>query len=88
MYIVRRLRGTLIVLRHTASPPVSCSAGPPYCHCADFNGAVDESGRLRLFFPDCFFPAAIFLLFRLKRQGFSDCRATLTDGGILLTAAR
>lgn len=59
----------------------------PYL-CADFTPALDEQGNLALFFPECLPPAAIFLLFRLKRTGFSNGRARLEDGGILLTAVR
>ena len=86
MDIARRLYGTITVLRYALRP--ASTDVEPYCHCADFNRAVDETGHLELFFPDCFFPAAVFLLFRLKRQGFSGCRATVSHGGVLLIADR
>ena len=41
-----------------------------------------------LFFPNCLAPAAPFLLFRLKRQGFSNCRISVTTGGLALYAQR
>jgi hypothetical protein len=50
--------------------------------------SVGPDGFLRIFFP-CVFPlAAPFLLYRLKRTGFSGCRVTVTDGGLLVTARR
>ncbi len=55
---------------------------------ADFNRAVDRRGRLALLFPGCLAPAAPFLLFRLKRSGFSDCRAVITAEGLHLSATR
>jgi len=43
---------------------------------------------LRLFFPNTFMLAAPFLLFRMKRRGFSASRVTVQNGGLLLTALR
>ncbi len=54
----------------------------------DLDRAVNRQGELKLFFPDCLAAAAPFLLFRLKRRGFSDCRALMTTEGLLLTALR
>ncbi|MBJ6726044.1 hypothetical protein [Geomesophilobacter sediminis] len=49
---------------------------------------VDASGELRLLFPGVLPVAAPFILFRLKREGFSRCRAEATRDGILVTAHR
>jgi len=55
---------------------------------ADLGRAVGNDGKLALFFPECAALAAPFLLFRLKRTGFSACRVTATDEGLLVDAAR
>ncbi|HEY6838674.1 MAG TPA: hypothetical protein VI389_08030 [Geobacteraceae bacterium] len=55
---------------------------------ADFSRSVGSDGILSLFFPGCRAPAAPFLLFRLKRSGFSGCRAVTTPAGLTLTAFR
>jgi hypothetical protein len=55
---------------------------------ADLDRAVDRQGELTLFFPGCLAVAAPFLLFRLKRTGFSNCSAVTTKDGLLLTATR
>lgn len=49
---------------------------------------LDEGGELRLFFPECLAPAAPFLLFRLKREGFSRCSVEATERGLLLRGRR
>ncbi|RNC72258.1 MAG: hypothetical protein ED859_02675 [Desulfuromonadales bacterium] len=50
--------------------------------------AVDCRGELALFFPHCPALAAPFLLFRLKRLGFSRCRVRVLPEGLALTARR
>jgi hypothetical protein len=55
---------------------------------ADFDRAVGRHGELALFFPGCLAVAAPFLLFRLKRTGFSNCSALTTREGLFLTATR
>lgn len=55
---------------------------------ADLNRAINGEGELRLLFPGCFALAAPSLLFRLKRNGFSNCRVLSTAEGLLLTATR
>ena len=55
---------------------------------ADLNRAINRQGELRLLFPGCFALAAPLLLFRLKREGFSNCRALMTEEGLLLCAIR
>jgi len=49
---------------------------------------LDGAGELRLFFPDCLAAAAPFILFRLKREGFSRCRAHASERGLLVEARR
>lgn len=58
------------------------------CCLADLGRLADAQGELRLFFPDCFALVAPFLLFRLKREGFSGCRAFMENGGLMVSARR
>lgn len=55
---------------------------------AELDRAVGNDGKLALFFPGCTAVAAPVLLFRLKREGYSACRATATDEGLLVDASR
>ncbi len=55
---------------------------------ADPGQAVTSGGELSLFFPGCPALAAPFLLFRLKRLGFSRCRARVLPDGLALIAKR
>lgn len=64
---------------------VSCTGLPLFPNPGCTAGA---GGTRRLFFPYCMPIAAPFILFRLKRSGFSGCRVTVTDGGLLVTASR
>ena len=59
---------------------------PPHLLDPDISGFPVET--VRLFFPDTYALAAPFLLFRMKRRGFSSSRVTLENGGLLLTATR
>ena len=49
---------------------------------------LDAGGELRLFFPDCLSIAAPFILFRLKREGFSRCSVLASDRGLLVQGRR
>lgn len=49
---------------------------------------LDAGGELRLFFPDCLSIAAPFILFRLKREGFSRCSVRASDRGLLVQGRR
>ena len=49
---------------------------------------LDATGELRLFFPRCLAIAAPFILFRLKREGFSSCSVTASDQGLLVQGRR
>jgi hypothetical protein len=55
---------------------------------ADINSLLRPDGRLELHFDGALSLAAPFLLYRLKSAGFSGCRVTVTDNGILLTGMR
>lgn len=55
---------------------------------SDLERLVDDQGELSLFFPGCFALVAPFLLFRLKREGFSRCRVFTQNGGLVLRARR
>lgn len=70
----------------TGFTPVAPAAIPLIL--ADPGRAVDERGELALFFAGCPSLAAPFLLFRLKRLGFSRCRVRVADGGLTLSARR
>jgi len=68
---------------YTPVPPEAISL-----YLAGLDSAVGGDGKLALFFPDCAALAAPFLLFRLKREGYSGCRAMATKGGLLVDATR
>jgi hypothetical protein len=55
---------------------------------ADLSRSLGPDGRLSFRIPGCAAAAAPFVLFRLKRSGFSDCRATATKEGLLVEARR
>ncbi len=55
---------------------------------AEIHSLLRPDGTLELHFDGALFPAAPFLLSRLKSCGFSGCRAVLMSDGILLTAMR
>ncbi len=55
---------------------------------ADLVRLVGKEGKLALFVPGCLALAAPFVLFRLKRQGYSGCRVTSTGEGLFVDARR
>jgi hypothetical protein len=55
---------------------------------SDLGYAANQGGTKSLFYPHGMPAAAPFILFRLKRCGFSGCRVTVTKGGLLVTASR
>lgn len=71
-------------------PVYSGSEGEP--EEGDLSGGVgrllSQEGELRLFFPAVLSLAAPFILFRLKREGYSNCRVEATRGGLVLTGRR
>jgi hypothetical protein len=52
------------------------------------NRFLDGRGELHLFFPDCLAIAAPFVLFRLKREGFSGCYVRSADAGLYVQGRR
>lgn len=66
--------------------PVTPAAIPAIL--GDPGQAVNERGELALFFAGLPPLAAPFLLFRLKRLGFSRCRVRVAAGGLALSARR
>jgi hypothetical protein len=55
---------------------------------ADLERVTGPDGKLLLRIPGCGAPAAPFVLFRLKRAGYSDCRAIATPDGLQVEAIR
>ena len=102
MPVLTRCRITVLVIRGALVPTRAGSAipAPPVSGCltvspesilsclADLGRSVDPGGRLALFFPGCLAFAAPAVLFRLKREGYSNCRATATAEGLLVEATR
>ncbi|HEY6872996.1 MAG TPA: hypothetical protein VI298_09765 [Geobacteraceae bacterium] len=94
------IRGALVPFRSRADlPGVPGSEGAPAgyrpvplaeiaSYLADLGRTVNADGSLKLFFPGCLALAAPALLFRLKREGYSNCRATATTDGLLVDATR
>lgn len=72
-----RKDGALII---TATEVAVCLSG--------LDRLVDDQRELSLYFPDCLPLVAPFLLFRLKREGFSRCRVFTQNGGLVLKARR
>jgi hypothetical protein len=100
---INKLCATLLLIRHALAPakqtePLSpapaqgstTAIAPSEFPAAlsDLNRLLRPDGTLELFFERALPPAAPLLLFRLKRNGFSGCRAVTTPDGILLTALR
>lgn len=101
MSFLARLHFSLLIVRHALIPSGNqLSPGTPSlssrpvtaaelaCLLADLQKALDDAGNLSIFFPGALPLAAPFLLFRLKRQGFSACRVTADGKGLHLTASR
>ena len=57
-------------------------------HLSVIGRGTGRRGEISLLFPGCHSLAAPFLLYRLKRRGFSGCRALMTGEGLLVTALR
>jgi hypothetical protein len=50
--------------------------------------ALQPAGTLKVLLPHTLPPAAPFVLYRLKRSGFSSCRVTVMANGLLVEATR
>jgi hypothetical protein len=78
--------------------PTKAGAAPPEkgeaerCTPQQFRLGVDRflhgRGEFRIFFPDALALAGPFLLFRLKRQGYSRCSVKAAHGGLYLQGRR
>ena len=103
MRIIARLSVTLRLIRTSLFPadgigiqvtrtsPSSSRALLPaslFVCCANPRQFADSTGEFDLFVPGAFMPAAPFVLFRLKRWGFSGCRVEVEGGGLRLVARR
>ena len=55
---------------------------------SDPGEAYDSHKAINIFIPDVLPLTAPFLLFYLKRNGFSGCRAEVANGGLIVHAAR
>jgi hypothetical protein len=71
-----------------SSEDIAVSGDNVRFYLADLNRAINPQGELRLLFPGCLALAAPLLLFRLKREGFSNGRALMTAEGVFLSALR
>jgi len=49
---------------------------------------ADTAGNFSIFVPGAFPLAATFVLFRLKRRGFSNCRVVVEQEGLRIEARR
>ena len=49
---------------------------------------LDDGGKFQVFFPDCLAIAAPFVLFRLKREGFSSCFVEASVQGLYVQGRR
>jgi len=94
------LHNTILIIIHSLFPagvdasPCTHPAGPrphiiPSRDIRTCIGCLGHSNHsLNLLFPHARGIAAPFLLFRLKRLGFSNCRIVVTQDGLSVTADR
>lgn len=100
---INRIYATLLLIRHTVVPvkkgersfqlPVGSGILriPPEAFAAvllNLGFCLRPEGEVELLFEGALAPAAPFLLFHLKRKGFSDCKAVISPEGIKLTVRR
>lgn len=82
---------TLTVVIHALFPDAGPAGTPeqkyPLFH-PDQAFVADQDGTTGFIIRDVLPLAAPFILFRLKRTGFSGCRVIVKDGGLLVTASR
>jgi hypothetical protein len=96
-----RLLPTLQLMLNALLPPLQRASGEtlrksgqgaPHCSPQEFRHGVapflDSRGELQIFFPDCTALAAPFVLFRLKRQGFSRCTVQVSEEGLYVKGLR
>lgn len=49
---------------------------------------LDPRGQLSIFFPGCLAIGAAFVLFRMKREGFSNCSVQASQEGLYVRGRR
>lgn len=99
MSFTRRLQATFVAVRYAIFPApkssvtrilptetINLESIKPLLSRLDDQLLPD--GTLRFQLSDALPITAPFLLYRLKSDGFSACRATVADNGILITAQR
>ncbi|HBA87849.1 MAG TPA: hypothetical protein DCZ75_07605 [Geobacter sp.] len=96
--VARRVLRTVQLVCYALLPPTGGSADPAgageprNCEPREIRGGMgrflDSRGELRLFFDGCYATAAPFILFRLKREGFSRCSVRASERGLLVQGVR
>lgn len=93
--IFSRLHATCLLITQALFPPADPASPaplPPVIPPRDIRGCIGQLRTwrqpLHLHFPLAFGIAAPFLLFRLKRLGFSNCRVVASPDGLTVTADR
>ena len=97
-FIPAKILCTLQLMLSTLFPAAEKVANAPLadgvfrCSKLQFAGGMvrfmNSNGELRLFFPSALAIAAPFLLFRLKREGFSRCSVEATEQGLFVQGRR
>lgn len=94
---MERFTRTVLVMFFAVFPPVietrhnTDSSLPPSCEPRDLGSLhrfLDSRGHFRVLFGNCLPVAAPFILFRLKRQGYSRCTVRVCAGGLLVEGDR
>jgi len=82
MPIINRIHNTAVLIICSLAPRASSSGllNPGRFSLSD--------GKKSLFYQNSMPIAAPFILFRLKRNGFSNCKVMVADGGLLVSANR
>lgn len=96
--VLARVLRTVRLSWHALLPSGGGSAEPAAegelksCEPGEIRGGMgrflDGRGELRLFFDGCYAAAAPFILFRLKREGFSRCSVEASGRGLLVRGRR
>jgi hypothetical protein len=93
MIVLNRIRKTTHLILFSLLPSFTGRFCPSYetkalIKCRHPYDSTLPAGPCHIFFDSAAPLAAPFLLFRLKRWGFSSCRIEVQNGGLLLTATR
>lgn len=91
MKSLARMHRTFLVIIHALFPTVTTGSlreqKNPLFH-PDQECIAGPDGTTGFFIDNVLPLAAPFILFRLKRSGFSGCRVTVQEGGLLVKAIR